>query len=263
MAKTKNREALLRVLRHAVKCLYPIIALGLFFAVWATVSAIYGNKMILPAPREAFSQLFKLMAGGSFWLAVFGTLSRALVSFVISLTLAGILATLAYLFKPLSKVLSPLVLIARATPTMSFILLAVIWFSPNTAPMLIACLVTFPLLYASVFGAFNGIGSDIKNMAKIFNLPPLLKVKAVYIPLILPTVFTSAKSNISLTVKLMIAGEVIAQTANSMGNSMQLSRLYFNTAELMGWTIVAVGLSFLLELLVEGLRKMALKWERT
>lgn len=73
----------------------------------------------------------------------------------------------------------------------------------------------------------------------------------MYIPAMLPEVLTAVGSNISLALKVMIASEVLAQTFESMGVAMQIQRIYLNTAGLMGWTIAAIVLSFLLEIAVK------------
>jgi NitT/TauT family transport system permease protein len=247
---------------NIVKKFYPLLAVALFFAVWWIAAAVVGADIILPSPWRALKEFFVLMGSSCFYISIGLTLLITFVSFLVSFALAAIASSLARLFPPLNKVFSPLVLIARATPTMSIILLAIIWLNPWLSPVFIALLITFPLLYASFYGALTRIDSDIINMCKVYALPIKERLKSVYIPAVLPEVFTSSKSSISLSLKVLIAAEVMAQTAKSMGDSMQLSRLYFNTAELMGWTIAAILLSLLLELGVQALRKLVIKWER-
>ena len=61
--------------------------------------------------------------------------------------------------------------------------------------------------------------------------------------------------------KVMIASEVLAQTFDSMGVNMQISRIYLDTAQLMGWTLAAIIMSFALEGAVSLLRRVTVRWK--
>ena len=98
-------------------------------------------------------------------------------------------------------------------------------------------------------------------MSKVFKVPVAKRIFGLYIPAILPDVFSATGSNISLALKVMIASEVLAQTFESVGVAMQIERIYLNTAGLMGWTIAAIILSFVLEFIVKILSKLVLRWK--
>jgi len=71
-----------------------------------------------------------------------------------------------------------------------------------------------------------------------------------------PAASRSAAGALSLTVKLMVAAEVLANTAGSLGAMMQTARIYFETAELMALTVATVLVSLLLEGVVYALLKL-------
>ena len=232
---------------NLTNALYPIIGVGLFVLIWFIVAKIIGVEMILPTPIEAMERLFALLGTSDFWLAVSGTLGRALYSFVLSSVFAIILAVVSYVLPVVAKTLSPIVVILRSVPTMSIILLALIWLDSKSAPILIAFLILFPQLYASFLSALNGVSEELIDMSKAYKVPVFKRIMGLYIPEILPSSLDAMKSSVSFGVKITIAGEVLAQTFNSMGVSMQISKSYFDTAELLGWTIMAILLSYGLE----------------
>ena len=108
----------------------------------------------------------------------------------------------------------------------------------------------------------EGIDSGLIEMSKLYKVPVSTQIKELYVPSVLPYVFASVKSTLSFTVKIMVSGEVLANTAESMGNAMQIAKIYLDTAELLGWTVMAIALSYLLELIVLGISKLVVRWKR-
>lgn len=226
---------------------YPLIGVGLFLLAWFIASKIVNAEIVLPTPGEAIERFIYLLSTDIFWLAVANTLGRTLISFVLSLTLAIIFSVASYVVPQVGKILNPIVVVLRSVPTMSIILLALIWMSPKTAPLLIAFLILFPQLYASFLSSLNGVDLELIEMSKAFKVPLKNRIFGLYIPSVLPSSLDAMRANVSLGVKVTIAGEVLAQTSKSMGIYMQISKMYFDTAELLGWTVMAIILSYLLE----------------
>ncbi|MFA5449328.1 MAG: ABC transporter permease subunit [Clostridia bacterium] len=247
-------------LKNILNKLYPLLAVALFLVIWLVAAKAINIEMILPTPHETLRRLFILMGGGDFWVAVLGTLRRSLLSFFYSFMLALVLAVISYAVKPVYKLLSPIVTIARAVPTMSIILLAIIWLTSESSPMLIAGLIVFPLLYANFYAALSGMDRELINMSKLYKVPFPVRLFKLYIPSILPAMFAGIKSSISLNLKVTIASEVLAQTRDSMGRFMQISRVYLDTAELLAWTVAAIIFSYLLEISIELIKKAVVRW---
>ncbi|HOB64359.1 MAG TPA: ABC transporter permease subunit, partial [Clostridia bacterium] len=213
-------------------------------------------------PALVFKELLALISGKTFWTAVGGTLSRSFTGFAISFALAMILAVAGFAIKPIHRAFSPLVIISRAIPTMSVILLSLIWLTSQTSPILISSLIMFPMFYSDFYSALNNIDKGVIDMAKLYKVGAKDIVTRLYIPNILPSVLDSVRSGISFNVKIVIAAEVLAQTRQSMGISMQISRVMLDTASLLAWTAAAVAISYALELIVELIKRFAVKWRR-
>lgn len=241
--------------------LYTLLAAALIFIIWVIGAAVTGREMILPSPRAVFLSLFDLFTMPKFYGGILSTLLKTLVSFAAALILALIAASLSALYKPLYKFLSPFVLLLRATPTISIILLAIIWFKSQTAPMFIAFLIVFPALYAAVYGAIINVDGSLIEMSKVYRVSNKDMLTKLYIPSVLPAVFFSVKGNISLNLKIIIASEVLAQTQGSMGMNMQLSKIYLDTPTLMAWTLAAILLSWLLETVTDIVKKGLIRWK--
>jgi len=239
---------------------YPIIALGALMALWAIFAAVVNVELILPDVATSFKKLIALLGDKSFYAAVGNTLLRTLISFALGVGFALLFSFLS-LFSPVRHLLSPIIKIMRSVPTMSIILLTVIWMRPTTSPILIAFLINFPVMYSGFYSAIKGVDKDLTEMSKAYKVPIKRRLISLYLPQILPSVFDNMQSSVSLTLKIIISAEVIAQTRNSMGIMMQLARGYLETAELVAWTIVAILVGYLLEGIIYGLKKVVVRWK--
>lgn len=259
--KYRMKEKYKNAIAKYKNLIYPIITLGAIILIWYVIALSVNKELLLPAPKTAFSALFRLLGESLFWKSFFYTLGRTLLSFFAAFVAAVIFSVLAVLFPPIDKALSPIVIITRAVPTMSVILFALIWFTDAITPLFIAFLVIFPTLYASFYSALINVNNDEMEMAKAYKVKRIYVIKDLYYPAVLPRFLDAMRSALSLNVKLIIAAEVLASTRYSIGEMMQLSKLYLETADLLAWTIMAIIMSYLLELSVLGLRKLLVRWE--
>jgi len=229
-----------------INLIYPLIMLGLIMLIWAVAAKQIGSEFILPSIPDTLIQLKKLLLLDSFWLSYLNTIIRCFESFLISFSFAIIFTVISKLYRPARLLLSPLVSVIRALPTMAIILLLVIWTNSSIAPLFISIIVIFPTLYSQYLGEITGIDSKLLEMSKVYKVPRTRTITKLYIPQMLPVIVSSIGSGLSLTLKLMVAAEVLAQTVNSIGGMMQTSKVYFEIGQLMALTIITVitGLIF-------------------
>lgn len=242
--------------------LCPVAAFALILAVWAIVAYAADLPLILPTPKETFASFFEIIGGAEFWKAVGLTLFRALRSFLYAVALGAVLAVVAAFSETVERLLDPVVSVLRSVPTMSVILIAILWLGSKTAPVLIAFLITFPLLYQGFLSALKSVDRGILEMAEVYRIGKVDRIFGIYLPAVAEGALSAMKSTISLTLKIVIASEVMAQTRNSIGLYMQRAMVKFETAELIAWTVAAVVFSYLLELVMVLVEKAVVRWKR-
>lgn len=253
-----NKKTLEKLKKPLLNVLYPCIAIALVLAIWAIFSAVKNKPYIYPAPAETLEIFFSLGNTGGFWKSVFGSIGRTLICFLISFISAFIFAVIGGFWTPFHKVMTPIVSILRSVPTMAVILLCMLWLDYKSAPVLIGFLIAFPILYQAIYSAINGVDKDIIEMAKLYKVGPLDRVKCVYLPAITPAVFDTVQSTLSLTLKVVIAAEVLCYTKNSIGFNMIKANLTAEISLLLAWTLLAVVISFVFEVIVIWLKRL---WE--
>lgn len=237
-------------------CIYPFISLLLIVVIWTICAKVIDYEFIFPSIKTTFMKLLQLFKDKNFYISVLNTLSRSFISFAISFALAFLFAILAHISKIFKDIFSVFVLLARSVPTMSFILIALMWLSTYQVPILVAFIVTFPIMYTSFLGSIEGVDKKLIEMANVYKIKKSKQILNLYLPEMANGIFTTVKTTLSFTIKLVIAAEVLAQTKLSMGVNMNNARLYLEMGELFAWTIMAIILGAIFEMLVALIQKL-------
>ncbi len=260
--KNGKFRALLKGVGRFKNLIFPIAAFALILAVWAIAAYAADLPLILPAPKDTFASFWGILGSAVYWQAVGLTVFRALRSFLYAVVLGAVLAVIAAFSEVVEKLLDPVVSVLRSVPTMSIILIAILWLGSKTAPVLIAFLITFPLLYQGFLDALKSVDRGILEMADVYKVGKKDKIFRIYLPAVSEGALSVMKSTVSLSLKIIIASEVMAQTRQSIGLYMQKAMVTFETAELIAWTVVAVVFSYLLEIAVGTIKKAVVRWKR-
>ncbi len=234
--------------KNAIKNLiYPLISLLLFLSVWAIISKIENKPLAMPQVDVVFNEFFHLLGLKTTWVAISGTLLNTILSFGLSMIVAFVLSVITTFFSPLHKILSPIITILRSAPTMAVILLSTLWLDNDATPVFIGFLIAFPLLYSSFRLALCSVDEKTLEMAKVFNVQKIDVLRLIYLPSVASNFISSMQSVISLTVKVVIASEVIAYASKTIGFEMIKAKIDIETATLLAYTLLAILLSFILE----------------
>lgn len=242
---------------RAVKnVIYTVAGAALFVAAWCVASAVYGKETIFPSPAVALERLAQELASAYFWRGFALTLLRSVMGFLCACVLALLCAFAGKAFSPLRNVLAPVVGILRSLPTMSVILFLVIWTSGFLTPVIISGLVIFPVLYSGIDAALCSVPRELEETARLYAKSSVYKFFRIYLPMSAPPFLKVAGGAASLSLKLTVAAEVLAQTADSIGFMMQQTRIVFDIGKLMALTVAVVVAALALEFAVYLVRRL-------
>lgn len=241
---------------------YPIAFCAVIIAVWAIAAKAGDNEFILPSPLSTLGKTGEILTDKTVYVAFGNTLLRTLEAWAISLVVAAALAVAGKFFPPIGRFLSPLVSVVRALPTMSVVLLLVIWTNARTAPVVVAILVVMPTFYAALRAAIDSVDPLLLETCRVYGVPKRRIFAQVYLPCVIRATALPISSSLSLTLKLMVAAEVLASTARSLGGLMQMSRIYYETAELMALTVLTIVVALALETALYRIIRLFFREER-
>lgn len=213
----------------------------------ALASTTGGRMLLLASPVQALGRLIDLAGTPEFWRAAAFSSLRILGGFFLSCVLAVALAALAARLRWVRELLSPLVAVVKAVPVVSFIILALIFFSSENLSLLISALMVFPPVYLNVLEGIGHTDVQLLEMARVFRVPLSRQLRGIYLPAVLPYFRSAVSLGLGLCWKSGAAAEVIGLPEGSIGEALYTAKVYFQTGDLFAWTAVIVTISVLFE----------------
>lgn len=229
------------------KIITTSISILLLIGIWLIAAISIDKEYLIPYPSSVVNSLFNLISQKNFLLIIKTTLNSCLVSFFISFIIAMFLAIISYLLPILEDIFKPVINILKAIPTISILLVTLIWLPASKSPVLVGSIILCPMMFSSFLTSLKGVDYKLIELSKLYKVSIIDKITKLYIPSILDPLFSQSKSCISLSVKLTIAAEVLAHTMNSVGIQMQIAKTFLEMDTIFAWTIIAIILSLLLE----------------
>ncbi|MBR2441992.1 MAG: ABC transporter permease subunit [Clostridia bacterium] len=232
-------------------------AILFLIAIWYAIYFLVGNEQLVPAFSTCLKEAGKLLISGGFWNAFFRTLGRALGAFGLAFILAIFFAVLSYLLPAFEKVFAPVVSALRSLPTLAVLLILLVWWGAGFAPVAVAFLSLFPMLYTGILAALIGIDKQLIEISRLQGTPIFRRIYRIYLPLSAPYILREAGGALSFSLKLVVSAEVLAVTAKSLGGMMQEAKVFAEMPTLFALMAIVFVFGLALELGVTYLAEIA------
>lgn len=242
--------------------LYSLAAIVLMWVVWLIAAAAVKNEYLIAPVGSSVKQFFMLFAEPFFWRAIGHTLARTVVAFLISFVLALGCACLAVAFKPFAAFMRPVTAFFRTLPTMAVLLLILVWLTPRSAPVAVAMLVLFPMIYTQLSEGIAGVDGELLQMAKVYEIPLLRRLTGIYLPHLAPLALNQTGAGLSFGLKLIISAEVMASTRTALGGMISEAQAYINLPRIAALTLVAVVFGIVIEFVFRVIADYSFGWKR-
>ena len=217
---------------------------------WQAGAMVINQRIILVSPLRVLARLAELAPTPEFWGAIGYSLVRITAGFLLGVAAGTLLAALSARFRRVEELLAPALLAIKSIPVASFIILALILFSSRNLAVLISFLVVFPILYVNTLAGLQSADIRLLEMARVFRVRPLRRVRFIYLPALLPYLSGGCRVALGMSWKSGVAAEVIGLPSHSIGEHLYMSKIYLETDGLFAWTIVIIAISVLVERLV-------------
>ena len=150
-------------------------------------------------------------------------------------------------FDAAARIVRPIVSVLRTLPTMAVSLVLAIWTGAKVAPIVLGVLVIMPVLYSSAAARAGTVPKELREIARLCGAGRAQRFFNVTLPYAAGGFSESLPSALSFTVKIVIAAEILMQTAGSIGILMYKAQVYYMTATLLALVAAAVIVSVALE----------------
>ena len=207
---------------------------------WEFAARAFSSTLILPGPLPVARGLFGLATGPHFLPALSGSFFRVLSSLFISLPLSLLIGIPAGLNQRFNAFLRPIFSIISATPVLSIILIALLWFGQNQVPVFAAFLMVFPVMTSNTIAGVRSSDAGLIEMTRVYGFTRFDTLQHLYLPSLAPYLLAGTRTSLALAWKVVVAAEVLSQPINALGTGMQTAKAQLETTELFAWTVVTV-----------------------
>ena len=242
------------------RCGYLAAAVVFWLAVWQAAAMAIGQEVFLVSPVQALGTLLQLLPQAEFWQRVGFSAGHILLGFGLGTVVSAALAVAAERRAWVETLLAPVMQLVKATPVASFIILALVWVSGQSLSVLISFLMVLPVLYGAVRTGMESVDGPLLEMAAVFRLPFARKLRAIWLPAVLPAFRQGCSVALGICWKSGVAAEVIGLPDGSIGDALYRAKITLSTGELFAWTFVIILLSAAFEKLFLALLDKAVAY---
>ena len=229
------------------KIVLTITAICFWLFVWHFLSLKINSSIFLPSPEATYKALIRIGKRAGFWQTIFNTFSKIAKGFLLALIAGTFLAIISSFVKIIDVLVSPFMRLLKTVPVASFIILALLWVKSDKLSVLISFVMVTPVVYINILQSFDNVDNNLLEMADIFNVSLLRKLRFIYVPALVSGFMSACKIGLGFCFKAGIAAEIIGLPFQSIGSELYKSKLYLMTDELFAWTVVIVLMSAFFE----------------
>ena len=237
-----------------VKLWQRAAALAAWVVVWqlAAVSLGHGG-LFLATPIQTLQALAQLAPTAVFWQRIAFSALRILAGFLLAVLGGLLLGALGARWRWVRIFIEPAMQLIRAMPVASFVILALLWVRSANLSIVVSFTHVLPVVYAGVLGGIADTDPQLLEMARVYRLPLITRLRYIWLPGIFPSFCESCIAAMGMCWKSGVSAEVIGLPDHSVGDALYRAKITLSTPDVFAWTLVIVLLSALLSTLAARL----------
>ncbi|HAE42909.1 MAG TPA: ABC transporter permease [Clostridiales bacterium] len=225
------------------------IVLILFF--WQALYIIINRDIYLPSPLNVIRSFVQISTDKDFFAVITNTTIRVLLSFFLSATTGILFGLTCGLNKTAYEIFEPVIVLIRSTPVISVIIIALIWFKSDFAPVFAGFLMCFPVIWSNVVQGVKSTDPHLIEMSRIYKIKPTRIIMTVYLPSAKPFITAGLTTSLGLAWKVIAAAEVLSLPKYGIGSKLHDSKIYLESDKLLAWTLLIIMISYVFELILK------------
>ena len=235
-----------RVATTARKWLFPVIVLGL---VWEGIAKFAGlSPKLFPTIETVGNTFWSLLRDGTLLDNTWPTLSRLFFGWAVAAVI-GILVGFAMSTLPVVRdFFLPLISILMPIPALAWIPLFILWFGlGNTSVVILVIFASSLPITLNTWTGMRSINPILIRAARSMDVSRVGLFKKVILPGSLPVLMTGLRIGIAQAWRAVVAGEMIAGSANGLGVLIFNSSTFLQTDVMLATLLVIGPLGFIFE----------------
>jgi NitT/TauT family transport system permease protein len=156
--------------------------------------------------------------------------------------------------------LKPYVVIGLSIPSLAWAVIAVIWLGiSDLAPIFTIVVVLTPIITSNVWEGAKAVDCGLLEMAAVYRAPPLLTVREIILPQLVPYLVSAARYGFSLAWKVVVIAEMLGVN-NGVGFAINYAFNQFSMRGVLAWTAAFTALMAVIEYLIGLGENWLLRW---
>ena len=249
-----------RKIRKILITLTQLLILITIIIVWELL-AKYNiiNTFISSSPSRIINTIVDLHNKNNLYNHIWITIYETIISFGLGTLIGVLVAIILWWNNFIYKVVDPYLTIINSLPKVALGPIIIIYFGANMNSIIImALLISVIVTIISVYNGFNETNENKIKLLKSFNATKWQIFKLAILPSSYPTIISSLKINISMSLIGVIMGEFLV-SKKGIGYLIMYGSQVFNLNLVMSGIIILMIVSIIMYKVVSGIEKILVK----
>jgi NitT/TauT family transport system permease protein len=209
-ARSAGYEAYLRALRRRSRFVqvWQIVILAAFLVLWEIAPRSgWIDPMLTSYPSAVWRTFVTLMSDNTLLWNTWATLRSTLIGFAGGMAIGTCVAVVLWLSPFLNRILDPFIVVLNALPKIALVPIYFIWLGALSSIYAMAITVSVFVTIIMLYTGFQAIDPDKIKLVQLFGASRLQILTKIVLPGSVPTMISTLKVNIGLTLVGVIVGE--------------------------------------------------------
>jgi NitT/TauT family transport system permease protein len=230
-----------------------------FLVVWQIAAMVIGGYNV-PQISEVASKLWETVTSAEGLQNLSITLLRVGVGLLVAFLLGTTLGLVAGARPGAGGYLLPVVRFIQGIPSLSWVIIAVIWFgNVELRVFFVMLLVTLPGFTLQTYDSYRAIPAELRDMARSFRPGRTALFREITLPSITPGLFTAWKVNLGLGIRMVLIAELVGATVG-VGSQLLTAQQLFDMAAVVSWTLLLAVCMLVLQAVIDAIEGYALRY---
>ena len=236
-------------------------SLLILLALWAALSALKNDPLLLPSPQTVARILWSEAASGKLTYHLTATLARVTAGFTLAIALGTALALILGRHPRLNAVAEPWVVVMMNLPALVVIVLCYLWIGLTEAAAVTAVTLTkTPMVVVTLREGVRALDPAMDEMARVFRLRPWTRLRHIVLPQLAPWFAACARNGLSVIWKIVLVIEFLGRS-NGIGFQIHLYFQLFDIAHVLAYAVTFVVVMLAIDIaLIQPWERHANRW---
>lgn len=235
------------------------VLLIVFLGVWKVAAEVIGGYNV-PSISSVGSHLRDTVTSTEGLQNLGLTLLRVGIGLTVAFVVGTALGLVAGASRTAAGYLLPIVRFIQGIPSLSWVIVAVIWFSGvELRVFFVMLLVTLPGFTLQTYDSYRAIPADLRDMARSFRPGRWALFREITLPGITPGLFTAWKVNLGLGIRMVLIAELVGATVG-VGSQLLTAQQLFDMAAVVSWTLLLAFCMLILQAVIDALEAYVLRY---